>query len=579
MASAYEFILSMKNMASTELQRVSQELGIVKNKTTEAANAMTSIGSNSKIAQTSVMSLKGTLGGLVGILGTVGVGVGFYQLVNMMQQGIEKAHELHQAEAQVRAGLISTGGAARMSYEALEKMAGGMSDKMLYSKAQIMDMQAQMLTFGGLTKENFPKIGQAIADVSTKTGMDLHTMSIQFGKAMDNPSDGIRKLSRQGVIFSKAQAEQIDILVGKGNIVKAQQIMLTEIQNKYGGSALAAFNADPLARYNKAVGKLKMMLGNLAVNIQTYLAPTLIKMANFFRENVGKVIAFGKSLWEMKTPILILVGALGLYEGILMAVAAKTAITTWWTGLSTTAIILNTLVTEGWSAAWMALNIVMSANPLGIIIGVIAILAAGVVWAWNKFGAFRGVVMATLEVLKGFGIMIKDYVINRFGELISGIGNAGKAIWAFVKGDWKGAMDYAKKAGSDLLGDHSAGIAKKQFLVTGMAAGMAYNAEMQEPIKIAGVKKSKEKANGEIFKPGKEAGTDTGKEDKDKKDKKNTIIDGGKKMTNITVTINKLVDKIEIFASNSDKGIEQMGDKIQEQMLRAVNSVLQMQTN
>ena len=50
-------------------------------------------------------------------------------------------------------------------------------------------------------------------------------------------------------------------------------------------------------------------------------------------------------------------------------------------------------------------------------------------------------------------------------------------------------------------------------------------------------------------------------------------------MTTITVNINKLQDHTIINVDKTETGINNLGEKIQEVMLRAVNSVNQMQTN
>lgn len=69
--------------------------------------------------------------------------------------------------------------------------------------------------------------------------------------------------------------------------------------------------------------------------------------------------------------------------------------------------------------------------------------------------------------------------------------------------------------------------------------------------------------------------------DKDKKKKKagDSITGGGSRLTNITININKLQDQTVINVSKTETGIANMGDKIQEELLRAVNSANQMQTN
>jgi hypothetical protein len=70
-----------------------------------------------------------------------------------------------------------------------------------------------------------------------------------------------------------------------------------------------------------------------------------------------------------------------------------------------------------------------------------------------------------------------------------------------------------------------------------------------------------------------------GKAGKGKGDKSDNIVSGGSKMTHITVNIQKLQDDTKIFVESTEKGIEQLGEKVQEILLRAVNSVNQMQTN
>ena len=79
---------------------------------------------------------------------------------------------------------------------------------------------------------------------------------------------------------------------------------------------------------------------------------------------------------------------------------------------------------------------------------------------------------------------------------------------------------------------------------------------------------------------------DTGDEKKKKgkkknpaKDKASGITAGGSRQTNIVVNIGKLQDQTVIQVDNTEKGLNNLSEKVQELLLRAVNSVNQMQSS
>lgn len=61
-------------------------------------------------------------------------------------------------------------------------------------------------------------------------------------------------------------------------------------------------------------------------------------------------------------------------------------------------------------------------------------------------------------------------------------------------------------------------------------------------------------------------------------DTTNNIVSGGKRQTNFNITIQRLQDDTKIFVSSVEKGIEDMGEKVREELLRAINSINQIQT-
>ena len=103
------------------------------------------------------------------------------------------------------------------------------------------------------------------------------------------------------------------------------------------------------------------------------------------------------------------------------------------------------------AAQWLW-NVAMDANPIGLIIGGIAVLVGTIMYAWDKFGVFRGGIMATWETIKGFGNVIKEYVIDRIHGILSGLGGIAKAIGQLFSGNFKEAWETAKQAGVDLVG-------------------------------------------------------------------------------------------------------------------------------
>lgn len=108
----------------------------------------------------------------------------------------------------------------------------------------------------------------------------------------------------------------------------------------------------------------------------------------------------------------------------------------------------TTLVT----AAQWKWNISLLANPITIVIAAIAALVIGIIWAWNKFEGFREVVLGCWEVIKGFGKLLKDFVIDRIKSIITGLGAMGRAISQLFKGQFSEAFESAKEGINELSG-------------------------------------------------------------------------------------------------------------------------------
>lgn len=92
-----------------------------------------------------------------------------------------------------------------------------------------------------------------------------------------------------------------------------------------------------------------------------------------------------------------------------------------WTGLTTTAVAGATTAQWSWNAALLA-------NPIGIVIGVLAGLVAGVIWAWNRFEGFRAFLYGLWAAVKSVFFGIKDIVTTVFGSLVDIVAGFGKTL-------------------------------------------------------------------------------------------------------------------------------------------------------
>jgi len=155
------------------------------------------------------------------------------------------------------------------------------------------------------------------------------------------------------------------------------------------------------------------------------------------------------------------------------------------TAVSTMIPLISTLSKVSWvqtaaskaaAAGQWLWNAALSANPIGLVIAGVAALVAGVVWAWNEFEGFRMAVMGVWEVMKLFGQVIQDLVIQRIKGMLSGITGLGSALMKFFTGDWQGAWEAGKQAVTDLSGIE-AGSEALDKLSTGIAGAYATGAE------------------------------------------------------------------------------------------------------
>ena len=179
---------------------------------------------------------------------------------------------------------------------------------------------------------------------------------------------------------------------------------MQQLQSKLGDTAFLAktFGAENVnaaqfmiknnALFSEMTGKVTgthVALEQAAVRTQTYAHQMKVARANIddFKISVfssvssllphtGIALEIGAEFLQM-APALMAAGQMlsGVGRGVM-----------WLTKIQNIQMIATKMMT---AAQWL-LNIAMNANPIGLIVAGVALLAAGIYWAYQKFDAFRG---------------------------------------------------------------------------------------------------------------------------------------------------------------------------------------------
>lgn len=151
--------------------------------------------------------------------------------------------------------------------------------------------QAQLLTFKNLaetadeTGGMFDRATVASADLAAAGFGSIDSASIMLGKALNDPIKGITALGRAGVQFTEEQKGLIKSLVDTGDIAKAQELILAEVETQVGGTAEATATASE--KIALAFGNIKEEAGAALLPLFEQLAPVLIGFAS----QIGPVLA------------------------------------------------------------------------------------------------------------------------------------------------------------------------------------------------------------------------------------------------------------------------------------------------
>jgi len=304
--------------------------------------------------------------------------------------GIKKTVELYEAEeqalAQVKQGLIATNGAVGRTFQQLTAQADALQKKTVFGNEAILaGVTAQLQTFTNVSGTSFDRAQKAVLDLTARldgprAGMEaLRGKAIQVGKALNDPVAGMTALSRSGVTFSQAQKDMIKQLVKTNQTAEAQNIILSELERQYGGSAEAAANT--------ATGQLiqfENRMGDIGEKIGAFLIPHLLELAKKF-ESLVEFVQKNATTFEKYGKIAIRVGAaLVAYRVTLVAIRKATLL---YQAAQKAAIITNILFTKGLKKARVAMrlfNVTAKANPIGLIVAGLTLLVPLLIKAFSS---------------------------------------------------------------------------------------------------------------------------------------------------------------------------------------------------
>lgn len=428
---------------------------------------------------------------------------------------------------------------------------------------KVMTYLRQLGDISGGQKEKLDGLSLVMGQVSAAgklSGQD----NLQFINAGFNPLKELQKMHPEktyaelqkamskGAITSQHVAEALQHATQEGG--QFYGMMDRQSKTLAGRFASLVDNVQEMAvgLYQKIEPILKSVVDHLAGMIP-YVSQMLKTLFDWILVGVGWVKSAVEWIVKWKDELMLAGSIIGM---LTLLIQAKTIALTLYYGLVQGVIA----VTNAWTAVQTMLNLVMTANPIGLIIVGIGALIAVIVYCWNKFAGFRAFLITMWDTMKQFGNIIKEYIVNRIKEMIEGLGKIAGALVKLFKGDFSGAFSDFKAGVGNLMGKDSATKAFKasQEVVHNIKGNWQKNLKKEE---AKDAKKSKEDSS--IKTPSQKGSVRTewtaigegsdgkgghgkGRHGKGTKTGE-ALATGGSRPTNITISIGKLIETMKVM--------------------------------
>ena len=247
--------------------------------------------------------------------------------------------------------------------------------------------------------------------VNASTG-DAVSVANLMGKAMQGQ---VSALTRVGITFSEAEAQVLKY----GTESERAAVLAQVITNNVGdmNAQLAATDSGRQAQLANKLGDIKEQLGALANGAMPF-----VTIASSTIPALASITTLSSSIKTLTTTVYASVKAFAVSTAAVIKNKVATA-------AAAVAQKMVAVATKAWTAVQKVLNLVLSANPIGIVITAIGGLVAALVAAYNNSENFRNICNQVWGVIKPLADAIMGSLVKAFQWLI----DKAKQAWQWLQ--------------------------------------------------------------------------------------------------------------------------------------------------
>jgi hypothetical protein len=380
----------------------------------QAQNSLKSLDGSVKQSGTAMTNFMGQIKQVGGAMGVAFSGA---VVLNFLRSSVTEANAASAAQARLRQLLITTGGATNEYVDYLLEQAAALEKVGVVSKANIVTAQSQLATFD-LAGETIATLTPAILDYVTAekgaaaTSDDFRQMTNGLAQALNG---NFGSLTRVGFVLD----DQTKKLISSGTESERAAAIVKVLNSTY-----KDFNAS--LRDTNPIQVAMNELGNLKEDLGSALKPAIEGVSRFIigsfipaLRNLGKFIADNMDIIKSLAVVFgVAFVAMKVYRGMVILTTAAQKAYAVATVLMRGGQLASIASTNGLAASMLKLNAVMRANPVGMIVTAISLVAAGFVIAWKRSETFRNVVITVAQAaLKAFASIIP--IVGKVVEAIA----------------------------------------------------------------------------------------------------------------------------------------------------------------